>query len=291
VENGSRHPDPGQLDDLYEFDGAMLQSAAFKLSRTHIFPMAADVAANVTALAHPLYRQVQMALTRKLATGDWKPGAAIPSETSLASMFNVSIGTIRKAVDALVAGNILVRRQGRGTFVGMHTEDRTLFYFFHIARKDGSKELPVHELLSFRKGKAEAEEALRLGVGRGTPTLRMQNALKLGGRPVIFDDIVVPAALFPRLDEDSYRERESTIYALYQARYRINVIRISERLSAAMPSATVAAVLGMPVVTPALVIRRVAYTYNDTPVEYRVSWLDTREHEYWSDLWKGDLRQ
>ena len=253
--------------------------------------MIADATAKITSLSHPLYRQVQSALTRKLAAGDWKPGAAIPSETTLAQEFSVSIGTIRKAVDELVAGNILVRRQGRGTFVGVHTEDRTLFYFFHIARKDGSKELPVHELLSFRKGRAENEEALRLNVGRGTPTLRMQNALKLGGRPVIFDDIVVPAALFPRLDEATYRNRDNTIYGLYQARYRINVIRISERLSAAMPTATVAAILGMSVTTPALVIRRVAYTYNDTPVEYRVSWFDTREHEYWSDLWKGDIPQ
>lgn len=253
--------------------------------------MATNAAANLASPVNPLYRQLQIALTRKLAAGAWKPGEAIPSETALAREFGVSIGTVRKAVDELVAGNILVRQQGRGTFVAMHTEDRTLFYFFHIARKDGVKELPVHELLSFRKIRAEAEEAQRLGVGRGTPALRVHNALKLGGRPVIFDDIVVPAALFPGLNEDIYRSRESTIYGLYQARYRINVIRISERLSATLPPATVAAVLGLPGHTPALVIRRVAYTYNDTPVEYRVSWLDTREHEYLSDLWKGDLRQ
>ncbi len=252
--------------------------------------MVADTA-SIASLANPLYRRVQIALTRKLAAGDWKPGEAIPSETLLAREFGVSIGTIRKAVDELVAGNILVRQQGRGTFVAMHTEDRTLFYFFHIARKDGIKELPVHELLLFRKDKAEAEEAQRLGVGRGTPTLRIHNALKLGGRPVIFDDIVVPATLFQGLDEKIYGSRESTIYALYQARYRINVIRISERLSAAIPPATVGIVLGMPAKTPALVIKRVAYTYNDTPVEYRVSWLDSREHEYLSDVWKGDITQ
>jgi GntR family transcriptional regulator len=252
--------------------------------------MPADTA-NIATLANPLYRRVQIALTRKLAAGEWKPGGAIPSETRLAREFGVSIGTIRKAVDELVAGNILVRQQGRGTFVAMHTEDRTLFYFFHIARKDGIKELPVHELLSFRKDKAEAEEALGLGVGRGTPTLRIHNVLKLGGRPVIFDDIVVPAALFHGLDENTYRSRDSTIYALYQARYRINVIRISERLSAAIPPAAVGAALGMPARTPALVIKRVAYTYNDTPVEYRVSWLDSRDHEYLSDVWKGDITQ
>lgn len=275
----------------------MLHSAAFgRIPKTTVTTQLSPAMANpskagITSRADPLYQQIQIALTRKLAAGAWKAGEAIPSETQLAREFSVSIGTIRKAVDALVAGNILIRQQGRGTFVGMHTEDRTLFYFFHIARKDGVKELPVLELLSFRKTKAESEEALRLGVGRGTPTLRMQNALQLGGRAVIFDDIVVPAALFPGLNEEAYRARGSTIYGLYQARYRINVIRISERLSAAIPPATIAAVLGIPANAPALVIRRVAYSYNNTPVEYRVSWLDSREHEYLSDLWKGDLQQ
>ncbi len=239
----------------------------------------------------PLYRRVQVALTRKLAAGAWRPGEAIPSETVLAREFNVSIGTLRKAVDELAAGNILVRQQGRGTFVATHSEDRTLFHFFHIAQKGGggARELPVHEFLSFREAKATAAEAAALGIGAGTPVLRMENALKLGGKPVIFDGIVVPSALYKGLTETVYRNRESTIYGLYQARFGINVIRISERLSAENASPAVAKLLEIPVLTPMLVAKRIAYTYNDTPVEYRVSWLDTREHEYLSDLWKGDI--
>lgn len=237
----------------------------------------------------PLYRRVQAALTRRLAEGAWKPGEAIPSETALAHEFKVSIGTLRKAVDELAAGNILVRQQGRGTFVATHSEDRTLFHFFHIARRDGARELPVHELLSFRAAKAAPAEATALGIGAGTPVLHMENALKLGGKPVIFDGIVVPAAMFKGLTEKIYAAREGTIYGLYQARFGINVIRISERLSAKTAPPAPAKVLGLAASTPALVIRRIAYTYNDTPVEYRVSWLDTREHEYLSDLWKGDI--
>src|SRR6476620_6908575 len=137
----------------------------------------------------PLYKEVKTQLTRGLAAGEWKPGAAIPSESRLAERFNVSIGTIRKAIDELVAERILLRQQGRGTFVATHTEDRTLFYFFHIVGKDGSRELPTLELLSFRRGKSTPAEEERLDLERGAAVFRIQNLLHLGGQPVIFDEI------------------------------------------------------------------------------------------------------
>ncbi|MGP1679909.1 MAG: GntR family transcriptional regulator [Burkholderiales bacterium] len=237
---------------------------------------------------NPLYKEVKIRITRSLAAGEWKPGEAIPSESRLARQFNVSIGTIRKAIDELVAENILLRQQGRGTFVATHTEDRTLFYFFHIVGKDGSRERPVSEMLSFRKGRGEAEDSSSLKLAHGARVFHIQNLLKLAGKPVVFDEISLPAALFSDLDEDIFSKRDGTIYGLYQSRYGINVIRISERLSAATAPAAVAAVLGMRVTTPALVIRRVAYSYNDTPVEYRVSWVNSGNHEYLSDLWKNE---
>jgi GntR family transcriptional regulator len=236
----------------------------------------------------PLYKEVKNRITRSLVAGEWRPGEAIPSESRLAGQFNVSIGTVRKAVDELVAEKILLRQQGRGTFVATHTEDRTLFYFFHIVGKDGNKELPVTELLSFRRRKADGEHEARLRIGRGAKLLHIQNVLKLGGKVVIFDDLMVPSALFPDLDEKTFAGRQGTIYGLYQSRYGINVVRISERLSAARPPARIARLLGIRLATPVLVIRRVAYTYNDIPVEYRVSWVNTERHEYLSDLWKNE---
>ena len=249
-----------------------------------------DTLATGNLTLNPLYKEVKNRIMRGLAAGEWKPGGAIPSETRLADEFNVSIGTIRKAIDELAADRILVRQQGRGTFVATHTDDRTLFYFFHIVGKDGSRGLPVTELLSFRKARAEAGEDSRLGIPRGARTLRVENLLTLGGRPVIFDEIVVPAMRFPDLDQDTFAGRPGTIYGLYQARYGINVIRISERLSAANASSRVAALLDIKPGQPALVIKRVAYTYDDTPVECRVSWVNTEAHEYLSDLWKNGAR-
>jgi GntR family transcriptional regulator len=238
----------------------------------------------------PLYKEIKARLTRGLAGGEWKPGAAIPSESRLAEHFNVSIGTIRKAIDELVAERILLRQQGRGTFVATHSEDRTLFYFFHIVGKDGSRELPAIELLSFRKARANALEEERLRIAPGAQVFRIQNLLKLSGRPVVFDEITVSAELFSDLDQDVFGGREGTIYGLYQARYGITVIRTSEALSAARPSARAASLLGVTVDAPALVIRRIAYTYGDQPVEYRVSSVNTERHEYSSDLWRTEPR-
>lgn len=250
----------------------------------------AEALASLGLTSSPLYREVKLRLTRGLAAGEWKPGEAIPSESRLAERFGVSIGTVRKAIDELVAERILLRQQGRGTFVATHTEDRTLFYFFHLVGKDGSRELPETELLSFRKARASATEAERLGLHTGTPLYRIQNLLKLSAKPVVFDEIAVPADRFSDLTQEVFGGREGTIYGLYQERYGVTVTRISERLSAAHAPAHVASLLGLKDSTPALAIRRVAYTYDDAPVEYRVSWVNTQRHEYLSDLWRSEAR-
>jgi GntR family transcriptional regulator len=275
-----------QLYDLYELLGRMLDSRPLIMN---LIPRPDTLAAGKPSAA-PLYREVQLRITRALAAGEWKPGEAIPSETRLAADFGVSIGTIRRAIDELVAGRILVRQQGRGTFVATHTEDRTLFYFFHVVGKDGSQEFPISELLDFRKERAGPNDESQLGIPRGSRVARVRNLLKLGGKPVVLDDITVSTERFPRIDETTFRKREGTIYGLYQARYGVNVVRISERLSAAHPPAEIATILGMRSNQPALHIRRVAYSYNDSPVEYRLSWINTSDHEYLSDLWKTTAR-
>ncbi len=235
----------------------------------------------------PLYKELKLRLTRDLMNGEWRPGQAIPSETKLAERFQVSVGTVRKAIDELVAEKILLRQQGRGTFVAAHTPDRTLFYFFHLVGKDGRKDTPDTEMLSFERARADATEAASLGIARGDRVMRIRNLLRLGGDPVVIDDIVIAAQLFPDLDEDGFGRREGTIYGLFQARYGINVIRIAERLSATLADVDTGGLLGIPPGTPLLRIARVAYTYHDRPVELRYSLVDTTAHEYLSDLVKS----
>jgi len=225
-------------------------------------------------------RQMMDGLTR----GDWKPGEAIPSERRLSERYGISIGTVRKAIDELCAENILIRQQGRGTYVASHNRDRMLFYFFHVVPEAGPKAYPDVRLLAFSRGKADKAEAERLAIAAGDGVLRIRNLLALAGEPIIIDDITVPIARFPGLAEKQFRARTSTIYNLYQEAFGVSVVKTSERLRATLADADAAALLGVAPGAPLLQIRRVAYTYHDDPVEYRVSRVNTERHEYWADI-------
>ncbi len=232
----------------------------------------------------PLYKDVKRQLMEVLSRGEWKPGETIPSERRLAEQYGISIGTVRKAIDELVAENILIRQQGRGTFVASHNRDRLLFYFFHIVPEQGPKEYPEVQLLSFARAKADRAVAERLLIEPGDPVLRIRNALRLGGAPMMIDDITLPAARFPGLTEKRFRERPSTIYNLYQEAFGVSVVRTSERLRAVVADAETAALLGIPRNAPLLQIRRLALSYNDAPVELRISLVNTERYEYLSEI-------
>jgi GntR family transcriptional regulator len=234
----------------------------------------------------PLYKEVRRRLLGAVSAGEWKPASAIPSERELAQRFGVSVGTVRKAIDELSADNVLVRRQGRGTFVAVHNRDRMMFHFFHIVGRDGAKETPDVRLLSFRAARADAREAAALALAPGEAVFRIRNVLSLGGRPVIYDSISIPRAKFRGLTMRAFRGRPSTIYHLYQAAFGITVLRSLERLSATVADAEAAGVLGVPRGAPLLEIERVAVTFNDAPVELRRSLVDTSRHQYFSDLAK-----
>lgn len=242
---------------------------------SHAFaPIAPDAA------GAPLYRVVKRSLLAAIEGGRYVAGGALPSETELAAAFGVSIGTLRHAVDELVSEHILVRRQGRGTFVATHNADRFLFQFFHFERNDGLREVPQVELVTFERVRMDDEPAQALGVRPGDTAIQIDNRLQLQGRAVIHDRLTLSALLFKGLTEKRFRERPSTIYHLYQTEFGITVTRAHERARAVAADRSAARILGLAPGTPVMQVRRSALTFGDKPVEYRVSTIDTTQHEY-----------
>jgi GntR family transcriptional regulator len=234
----------------------------------------------------PLYRVVKRALLQAIERGDCAPGSALPAESVLAADFGVSIGTLRHAVDELVAEHILVRRQGRGTFVATHNSDRFLFQFFHVERSDGLRESPQVQMLSFERVRLTEDEAQALNCRIEEPAFAFENRLLLQGRAVVYDRAVLPAGLFKGLTEKRLRERSSTIYHLYQTEFGITVVRALERARAVACDRTTSRVLGLAPGAPVMQVRRTALSFGDRPVEYRVSTVDTARHDYVSLLSK-----
>ncbi len=228
----------------------------------------------------PLYRAVKRALLDAVGAGAFAPGDALPAEPELGAAFGVSVGTVRKAVDELVAEHIVVRRQGRGTFVATHDAGRLMFQFFHVERADGLRDLPAVTLLSFQRGRAgdDAAQALQLRPGDGV--VEIENVLQLQGRPVILDRIVLPSLLFRGLTERRVRERPGTLYQFYQAEFGITVLRALERARAVAADRATARVLAVATGAPVIEVRRTALSFNDQPVEYRASIVDTTRHDY-----------
>ena len=124
-------------------------------------------------LRAPLYRDIERRLTDALTHGEWKPGTAIPPERRLAARFGISLGTLRRAVDELVAANILIRQQGRGTFVARHTRDREAFHFLRIV--PGQRRARLDDLPLLRGGVRH--------LGRAHPRAPARHARGRGGRP------------------------------------------------------------------------------------------------------------
>src|SRR2546422_9673494 len=117
----------------------------------------------------PLYQQIKTLIVRSLQAAEWRPGEAIPSETELASRFQVSQGTVRKAIDELASENLLVRRQGKGTFVATHHEPRAQYRFLRLAPDRGELVTASSRFVECGRLRATAEIAARLGLRSGAP--------------------------------------------------------------------------------------------------------------------------
>lgn len=232
----------------------------------------------------PLYSQTQAALMRRLVDGRWRAGEMIPAEPALAAEFGVSQGTVRRALDELARINLVVRRQGKGTFVAEHTRERALFHFFHLVGDDGKRALPGSRILSLKAGAATREETRRLKLAAGTRVVRLHRLRMLDGRAAIVERIVIPAALYDGFERMDRASVPNELYRLYQERWGVSVARAAEKLKSAPAGPEDAAHLGLRSGAPVLEIDRIAYALDGSPCEWRVSRCDTSAHHYVSEV-------
>jgi GntR family transcriptional regulator len=243
-----------------------------------------DSGPNTAAAFSPLYQQIKALLVMALDAGEWKPGEAIPSEIELAARFQVSQGTVRKAVDELAAENLLFRRQGKGTFVATHLEPRVRFRFLRLAPKEGAPEPAQSKVLDCRRLRAAADVARALEIKTGDPVVAIRRLLSFSNTPTVIDDIYLPGALFKGLTADLLNDYSGPLYGLFESEFGINMVRAEEKIRAVAAPDDVALALGVASSIPLLCVERISFTYGNRPVELRIGHYVTNEYYYRNSL-------
>ena len=228
----------------------------------------------------PLYQQIKALMLHSLQQSEWRPGEAIPSETELAARFKVSQGTVRKAIDELAAENLLLRRQGKGTFVATHAEERVQFRFLRLTPDSGDSVGMQRRLIDCKRQRAPVEIARALGLRASDPVIRVRRVLTWRASPVVLDDIWLPANLFKGLTAERLADYRGPMYGLFESEFGVHMIRAEEKIRAVAADDVSAALLAVAIGAPLLSVERLSLTYGDKPVELRRGLYSTAAHYY-----------
>ena len=251
-------------------------------------PNDAGTAAEVATPAFsPLYQQIKVLILQGLEAGEWKPGEAIPSEMDLAARFRVSQGTVRKAIDELAAENLVVRRQGKGTFVATHAEQQVQYRFLKLMPDGGdlNSEGPAQRtVLECKRMRAPADVARTLALRPGDPVVQVRRILSFGGEPTILEDLWLPGNAFKGLTAAQMAGYQGPTYAMFEIEFGVRMVRAEEKIRAVTAEPAAAALLKVEQRSPLLSVERVAYTYNDVPMELRRGLYRTDTHHYHNEL-------
>ncbi len=226
----------------------------------------------------PLYLQLKAALEERIRTGALSPGQALPSERKLAEVLGISRLTVRRALDELVAGGMLTRRQGSGTYVTPRVEQplSVLTGFSEDMRARGM--VPGSRWVRRERGQASPAEAITLSLPPGEPVVRLLRVRTADGRPMAVEHAVIPA----RFLSDPTAVDES-LYAALRAR-GLAPARALERIRAVAATERVAQLLGVEEGTPVLYIERVSYLSDGTPLEFTRSHYRGDRYDFVAEL-------
>jgi GntR family transcriptional regulator len=247
----------------------------------------AGVVTGVAPAFSPLYQQIKVLILQSLQAGEWKPGETIPSEMDLAARFRVSQGTVRKAIDELAAENLVVRRQGKGTFVATHAEQHVQYRFLRLMPDSGdtTSEGPAErQIIDCKRLRAPADIARPLSLRTGDAVLQLRRVLAFQGTPTILEDVWLPGGPFKGLTAERLATHRGPMYALFETEFGVRMVRAEEKIRAVAADEASAALLSVPVGAPLLSVERTAYTYNDLPMELRRGLYRTDTHHYKNDL-------
>lgn len=219
----------------------------------------------------PLYQRLRDHLAERITSHAWRPGDVIPSEAELAANHGLSVGTVRKAIDSLVAEGFLERQQGRGTYVRRARFNSSLFRFFRFQSESGERPIPQSRILRRKEMPAPSAVASALRIAPGEPVINLSRLRLIDDTPLLAEEIWLPTSRFAAILDIAMRDFSELLYPLYEARCGQVVVSADEVLTVETANAMQARLLRLATAAPLIVIERLAFDLERRPIEWRRS--------------------
>lgn len=233
---------------------------------------------SLSAGFQPLYKQVYDLLTARLVEGYWKPSQLLPSEMVLAEELGVSQGTVRKALNQMVAEKMLQRQQGKGTFVAEHTQESDLFRFFRLREPHGEILIPETVVLGSSRRTVSEDEAKKLNLDVNALVVELTRVRSIHNKPAIIEKVIQPLSVFPDIDKNT--NLPNALYILYQEKYGITVMSVNDEIRAVEIPDAYAQHLDLAKGSPVLMIERSSVNIDGRVIELSTAYCSSENFVY-----------
>ena len=228
--------------------------------------------------ALPKYVQIAEMLVRDIAAGRLADGARLPPEREMAETLDISVGTLRRALDQLVDKALLERVQGSGNYIRARGDVPSIYQFLRLERVQGGG-LPTAEVLSIDQMGAPAPAQFQSPNG-----FRFRRLRFLDNVPAAMEEIWLDGDVTDAIDHDAVSE---SLYLYYTEKLGIVITNAQDRISVAPVPSWVDARFGLNAGEPAGYIERIGRTHTGAQVEYSRTWFDPSQINYVSRLGKS----
>ncbi len=221
----------------------------------------------------PIYFQLAKRIRRQIEKGNLTNADLIPSERQIAAYNNLSLATVRKALDELVNRGFLKRVQGKGTFVTGTRDRRDKIRFYPLVEGFDSKD-PVFsvQVKEIKKIKGFTRINQHLGIKDKSELIELRRILLYRGTPLIYCVSYLPENLFPGLETfDTKSFGNQALYYFLEEKFGVTTISHTELLSATAADKNIAGILNIQLGHPILMVEKKVFTHKDKPYEYRIS--------------------
>ena len=221
----------------------------------------------MTDRAFPRYLQIVEELLDRIEKSELSPGDRLPSERALSEEFTVNRRTLRHALSVLDRRGIVERRQGAGTFVTSPRFERKAAEFFPFTegvRHRGHE--PGSLIISLQRLPASPSVAEQLDLTETDDVWRFHRLRSVNGEPFLVETFSLPYLIAPEIDTFDLSER--SVYHVLENEYAVVIDKAQLSLEAVAISEFEAELLRVPIGSPAMLERHVAFDTDRRPVDY-----------------------